>query len=99
VIDVSALDVTTGDESYRFVIVGSDNVDFSTGDQEELQEIHIGGATALRGDVASDVGRYILPIRNKRNTRSYRFVRLEWVIAGTSPSITFAAFISKGKQH
>lgn len=97
VIDVSVLDVVTGDESYTFTVLGSDNADFTTGDQEDLGSFVIGGATALVGDLASDTGRYVIPFSNKRNTRLYQHLRLNLAIAGTTPSITWSAFVGKVK--
>jgi len=97
VIDISAIIINDNNESYTFTVVGSDNTDFTTGDQEDLQSMEVGALEILLGDVDSDTGRYILPIRNKRNTRSYRFIRVELVISGTTPSITWSAFLSKSK--
>ena len=98
VIDVSAIEVATGDEVYTIVLNGSDNSDFTTGDQEELALIRIGDSSVFTGDVDSDAGRYVVPFSNKRNTRMYRYCRLEITIAGTiATGITWAAFIGKRK--
>ena len=98
VIDISAMDIDGNDESYTFSLVGSDDTGFSTGDQEDLVSMEVGALETLLGDVDSDVGRYILPFTNRRNTRAYRFVRVELVIVGATSSITWAAYISTPKR-
>lgn len=92
-VDVSAIDVTTGDESYRLILEGSDSDTFASA-IEPLCEVSLGGAGAglpANGDVASDTGRYVVKGCNLRNEHTYRYARLTWVIAGTTPSITFVA--------
>lgn len=99
VILVSAIEIDTNDETYTFTLVGSDNSDFSTGDQEDLCSIELGANEVLNGDQDSDTGVYILPFINQRNTRAYRYVRLELTIAGTiATGITWQAFIGKTKN-
>lgn len=96
-VDVSAIDAVTGDESYRLILEGSSSATFAS-DIETLAELSLyGGGTALlaNSDVASDVGRYVICGSNERNGRTYRYVRLTWVIAGTTPSVTFAASLAK----
>ena len=100
VIDVSAIEIASNDELYVFTLVGSDSEAFTTGDQEVLQELRLGATEVLTSgdgdpnDVDSDTGRYILPFVNQRNTRVYRYVRLDLDIAGTiATGITWSAFI------
>lgn len=94
VVDVSAIDTTTGDETYELILEGSDSPTFASG-IEELGRMHLGGTTGLNGgqDIASDAGRYVIAVANERNGRTYRFVRLNFVVAGTTPSITCTAFL------
>lgn len=99
VFDFSAIEIATGDELYIFHVVGSDNADFSTGDQEDLASLRVGDASVLLGDVDSDPGRYVLSITNHRNTRVYRFIRIELVVAGTiATGINWKAFLSIPKN-
>ena len=74
VVQVTAVDVADGNESYNFVLQESaDNVTFA----------------AASGDaVTGSVGTY--PVRGRI---SKRFVRLALTIAGTTPSITFKAWL------
>jgi hypothetical protein len=97
VFDVTALDVTTGDESYKFLLEFSPDAAFGTaGNIRVVAQLHIGGATATSPNGAADtIGRFVLPFRNERNGTTYRYARLYTLIAGTSPSIDFSAFIAK----
>lgn len=98
-IDVTAIDVTTGDEEYRLILEGSDSATFASG-IEPLCEASLGGAGVglpANGDVASDIGRYVVPGCNLKNEHTYRYVRLTWVISGTTPSITLTANLGMAK--
>lgn len=98
VIDVSAMDLTTGDEQYNIIAEVSDSATFASG-IEQACAIQIGGATTPLGnrDLASDVGRYVLSFQNQLNDRVYRYLQLHVDVGGTTPSITFKAYLSKGK--
>ena len=75
VVQVTAVDVADGNESYAFTLQeSSDNVTF---------------AAASPGAVTGAVGTY--PVRGRI---SKRFVRLALTIAGTTPSITFKAWLN-----
>ena len=82
--DVSAIEIATGDEIYTMILEGSTSATFAS-DIEELGSIQIGDGSTLLGntDVDSDAGRYAMPCSNERNGRTYRYVRLAFVIAGT----------------
>ena len=97
IFDVTALDVTTGDESYKFMLEFSPDAAFGTaGNIRVVAQLHIGGATATTPNGAADtIGRFTLPFRNERNGTAYRYARLYTLIAGTSPSIDFSAWIAK----
>ena len=77
VVDISALDVTTGDELYNIVAELSDSATFASG-IEHSAFIQVGGATGTLGnrDVASNVGRYIVGFQNQVNANRYRYLRL-----------------------
>lgn len=97
IVDVSAIDVVTGDESYEIVLQGSNSATFASG-IVGLAWTHIGGATGIPGTaaVASLVGRNVVPFRNELNGVVYRYVRVEHVIGGTTPSIDYTARLTRG---
>ena len=99
VLDISAIDTVTGDELYTIYVEVSDDPAVATG-VEHVASIELGGVTGAAGsrDVATDAGRYIIPFQNQMNDRQYRYVNLQLVIGGTSPSITMQAYLSKAKN-
>lgn len=95
--DISALDVASNDELYEFQILGSNSSSFSSGVVllgvlmlGALEAAAIGGGT---GGIDTDkgAGKYIETVRNYIGTTSYRYVRLNIEVTGTSPSVTFNA--------
>jgi hypothetical protein len=97
VVDITAIDTVTGDESYAFILEGSPDAAFGTAANiKVMAELRIGGATGVAPNGAADtVGRFIIPFRNERNGVTYRYLRLYTAIAGTTPSVTFSAFVAK----
>ena len=95
-IDVSALEIASNDELYKIALQGSDNSDFSTGDEEDLAILELGAAEVLGGDQDSETGRYIIPFRNERNGTKYRYVRIYTTVSGTvATGINFVAWLGK----
>lgn len=104
IIDVSEIEIATGDERYTIIAQFSNSATFASG-------IVIGSCipmgdgstigTAFGGsgvDVDDVVGRYILPIRNERNGTWYRYLRLWTDVAGTLASgIGYTAFLALEK--
>lgn len=99
VADITAIDTTTGDEAYTLMLEVSPDAAFgTTGNIRVAAELRIGGATFTAPNGAADTaGRFAIPFRNERNGTIYRYARLYTLIAGTSPSITFSAFLGKDK--
>lgn len=95
VIDVEAVDVSSGDELYTFRLVGSNVSDRS--DAQILDTLELGAAAALPIDTVSTAAgqRFVMRARTERNGTTFRYVDLHLDVAGTTPSITFGAFISK----
>jgi hypothetical protein len=87
-IDVSAITAGGADQAYRIVIQGSSSATFAS-DIENLAEMTLGN-TAVRpgGAKTSTPGRYELPFTNYQDDTSYRYLRANFVVAGTTPSIT-----------
>jgi hypothetical protein len=92
VFDVTAIDVASNDEAYELQILGSDSSSFASG-ISLLGVLQLGALETLVGgtggvDVDSTTGRYILTCRNRQHSTVYRYVRLNFEVAGTTPSIT-----------
>ena len=94
VIDVSAIEIATGDEKYTIHLEGS-NVAAMTSGSVTLGNIPLGIATAP-ADSSTGTGRFVLPFRNEQNGTIYRYVRLHTTVAGTiATGINYSAFIAK----
>lgn len=100
VFDVSAIDIVSTDETYDISIQGSSSATFASTIQE-LGALRIGDGSTLGTvngvDVDDTTGRYVVPIINDHNGTSYRYLRLYVDVTGTTPSITFKAWLAKTK--
>ena len=102
VVDCTALEVATGDESYHIIVQGSSDVGFGTaGNIRMLGSIVVGAAaatlpTSVGVGASSTPGRYVIPIRNEVNGVTCRYMRLRTVVAGTiATGINYSAFLAK----
>lgn len=96
VIDVTVIDVDTGDEIYQVGVQVSDKADFAS-DINEVQTLKLGDAAVLAGDADMAIGRYVLPFNNLiANEVAKRYMRLYVTIAGTVVGgINFTAWATK----
>ncbi|HEV7352589.1 MAG TPA: hypothetical protein VGN74_05610 [Brevundimonas sp.] len=82
VINVSALDLASTDETYDFIFEGSNSATFASGNQQ-LGSIAVGAT-----------GRYTILADNEQGGTVYRYFRIRAVLAGTTPSVTYVAFMA-----
>lgn len=83
IIDVTAIEVATGDEIYRIKTQFSASATFASGVIGGPQ-FHLGDSSTLIGESAdSVVGRYELPFCNEINGTKYRYMRLYTDVTGT----------------
>lgn len=96
VIDVTALDISSGNETYKMIAVVSNDPNFGAGNVAMAGEIEIGKGVSLDGiDMAdSVVGRYELMFTNQLAGQIYEFAALYLVIGGTTPSLNISAFLA-----
>lgn len=104
--DISVLDETTGDETYKLCLFGSNDVAFGNGNVE-LLALHDFGASANRivatilgtSPVVPPVGLagtlIQIPCTNLMQRIYYRYLRMYAVLAGTTPIITATSWISR----
>lgn len=95
VIEVSAIKTTSGNETYKLIMVGSNDAGLATGNQC-LAEIMLGKGASLDGLNMADsvVGRYELPFCTQQAGSIYEFVGVYLVAGGTTPSITVEGFVA-----
>jgi hypothetical protein len=96
VIDVTNIKTSTGDETYSLFIQGSNSPTFASG-VENLAEIDLGAVAVRKGaaSVLSVAGRYEVLFQNEQADVMYQYIRLYFVIAGTTPTITNTCFIGR----
>jgi hypothetical protein len=105
--DITACDFTSGDETYKLHLFGSNDAAFGNGNVELLAFHDLAAATAGR-QVATILGAsptipptnlsgtiIQLPFTNLMQRIYYRYLRLYAVIGGTTPSITMTAWGSR----
>lgn len=100
-IDITALDIASADETYTFRLFGSNDPTFSTKWLCGTFEV---GRAAVTG-TNKRLGRHWFPFRNAAVEdaasypagsgvyRTFRYVRLELDVAGTTPSVTCTAVV------
>jgi hypothetical protein len=94
ILDVTAVEVATGDEKYTVHLEGS-NVAAMTSGSVTLCNMPMGNLTNP-ADAATGVGRFAVPFRNEQNGTAYRYVRIYTFVAGTvATGINYAAFLAK----
>jgi hypothetical protein len=103
VIDVTAIEVDTGNELYSIALEGSSDSGFSSGTEVELCMLRLGDSSVTGSDVDNVVGRYTLPFNNRQPSGTafsegynWRYLRLYTTVAGTiATGINYSAFIVK----
>jgi len=93
IVDISALDITTGDETYGVEIQGSSAADFGS-DVVVYAEKVFGDSTVSHDSVDSVPGRYEIPFTNNQEGVTRRYLRTYTRIAGTTPSITHTVHVA-----
>lgn len=108
-IDITAVDMTSTDESYWFALLGSNDAAFGNGNVELLAFHDLAAVTAgrviatllgaspaiPRTGKAGEILR--IPFTNLMQSIVYRYARGRVIIAGTTPSVTFSSWLSKGQ--
>lgn len=94
VIDVTAIEVATGDEVYTITVQGGTESGFSSGTEVELQSIKLGDSSVQLGDTDDVVGRYVLPFTNRAvDGTCYQYLRVYTTVAGTvATGINYTAY-------
>ena len=80
VINVTALDVADGNETYRVAIQGSNDATFATGVEE------------MASTTVTAAGKIELGFVNRKYGTQYRYLRAYTTIGGTTPSINYTAY-------
>jgi len=100
VFDINAIDVTTGDEMYLCKIEGSTSPTFASG-IVTLAVLQLGGATAnavvgaeSAASALTNTKRFPVAFRNHKYGLLFRYVRANFILSGTSPSLDAECYVS-----
>ena len=101
VVDVTLLDATTTDEAYRLLVLVSNDPAFGNGKVYVAGEVEIaGGVLSVLGPGVAGVtgtgviGRYEIMFTNQLAGVIYQYCKMFHVCTGTTPIITYEAFIA-----
>jgi hypothetical protein len=93
-VDVTAIKTSAADELYHLCLQGAADNTFAT--KETVAQLTLGaGAVRPGGAVTSVIGRYEIPFTTEQHDAVYDYIRLYTDVNGTSPSITFKAWIAE----
>jgi hypothetical protein len=103
VVDVSAIDTASNDEAYTFILEGGTVSGFGSGSIDALAtkrlEDPASAGTPGRQNIEHGVGRYYLPFNNLVDEIQFRYLTLNVIIAGTTPSVTFSAWVAPSSER
>lgn len=107
--DITAINMATGDESYTIRLLGSNDAAFGNGNVE-LLAMHDFAATAALRNLATILGitpaipptnlagtLVQLPFTNLMQRIYYRYLQAHLVVVGTGPSISLTSWISRAE--
>lgn len=95
VIDVTAIDIASGDETYRLKVLGCNDPAFGA-NVVQLGELCLGKGASLVPATQKDsvVGRYELLFSTEQANVKYEWVKFFIDVGGTTPSISLQAFVA-----
>src|SRR5215472_7774489 len=95
VVDVTAIKISAGNETYKLIVVGSNNAGLASS-CVELGGIQIGKGASLEISNGQDnvIGRYEIEFCNQVAGSIFEFIGIQIIVAGTNPSISFESFVA-----
>lgn len=95
VIDVTAIDIASGNETYVLRMLGCNTSGFAS-NVVELAAITLGKGASLIPATQKDsvVGRYELLFATEQANTKFQYLKMYVDVGGTTPSISFQAFVS-----
>jgi hypothetical protein len=105
VLNVTALDLSSGDETYRLHLLGSNDSAFGNGNVDLLAFHDFAAASAgriiatLLGPSLAAPTRVYVPFVTLRQGLVYRYIKARAVLGGTTPSITLHSWLSFAREQ
>lgn len=95
VVDVTAIKISAGNETYKIIVVASNDPGLATGNVI-VGEVMVGKGASLDALNCADsvVGRYEIMFSTNVAGSLYEYAAVYVVVGGTNPSITFDGFIA-----
>lgn len=95
VLDVSAIDIASSNETYKIMVLGSNDPGMATGNVC-LGEMTLGKGASIDGINMADsvIGRYEIMFSNQVAGSIYQYAAVYGILGGTTPSITILGFIA-----
>jgi len=97
IFDVTAIDISSGNETYQIDIMVSNDPAFAAGNVVCAAGVQMGKGASLRGAVAqkdSVIGRYEIPFTNNIAGAIYQYCKAYLTAGGTTPSVNVLSYIS-----
>lgn len=97
ILDVTAIDIASGNETYQFDIMVSNDPAFAAANVVCAGGVQMGKGASLRGAVAqkdSVTGRYEVPFTNNIAGAIFQFMKVFLTAGGTTPSVNVLSFVA-----
>jgi hypothetical protein len=96
VCDVTAIKTSSGNETYKLMVLVSNDPAFGAGNVEQAGEIMLGAGAARDGIdmITSVTGRYEIMFSTNIAGSIYEYAALYLVIGGTTPTISIESFLA-----
>lgn len=97
VVDVTAIDIASGNETYQLDLMVSNDPNFAAANVVCAGGIQMGKGASLRGAVAqkdSVIGSYELMFTNNIAGAIYQYAKVYLTAGGTTPSINISSYVS-----
>ena len=91
IFNISAIKCSSGDEKYEIHVQAGNDESFTK--SLSLCSKELGHNSVLQGTLDSKISRVILGCQNEHAGTTYSFIRLRFVVSGSSPSMTLSAFL------
>ncbi len=91
VLNISQIKCSAGNELYTIHLMGGSDESFTQ--TVSLCSKELGAAGSLQGNLDSKISRVVLAAQTEHGGIVYPYVRVRYVISGTSPSINFTAIM------
>ena len=91
IFNISAIKCSSGDEKYALHVQAGNDVSFTKSLSLCCKEL--GHNSVLQGTLDSKISKIILACQTEHAGTVYPYIRIRFVVSGTSPSITLSAFL------